>query len=329
MLWDPDILPGVAFSDEIKEMIAFSHIFMPLITAASAIRPWVHQEIGFAAAVGVPVLPVGLGKLPQGMHERLQCLQLSEALDDLPKKLPRVVIEQLLTRGTDYVGYLPVQTAPLQEDRTLLITHYLRSVIGFGQFGRVRQAASYGSFSIPTQGPSHRIWEARESKQSRSQWLRARFRTERILMEQHARAEGCDIVISANHENFLATDPVGSAARVRAILEFLIGMPEDKLRVVLKPEELEGNLIIIGDWFVAESVSPSFGRGYRQTIINRHAPSVLEAVQEFDREFEDLMAAAKVTNDNCRQVAIAGLTELLNRIVLPEDHAWLKNLEQL
>jgi len=329
VLWDPDILPGVPFSEEIKEMIAFSHVFMPLLTAASVARPWVHQEIGFATAVGVPVLPVGLGKLPQGMQEKLQCLELSAALDDLPKRLPRVVIEQLLTRGNDYVGYLPVQTAPLQEDRTLLITHYLRSVIGFGEFGRVRQASSYGSFSIPTQGPLHSIWDARESAHPRSQWLRERFRTERILMEQHARAKGCDLVISANHEDFLEIDPVGSAARVRALIDFLVSMPQDKerkVRVVLNPKKLNGNLIIIGDWFVAESMSPSFGRGYQQTIINRHAPSVLDIVQEFDRDFDDLMATNKVNDDNCREVAITGLTELLLSIKLPDESAWLKDL---
>src|ERR1043165_4876801 len=66
-VWDKDIAAGTVFDDRIRRQIAQAHLFMPLLTANSYNRLWVHQEIGFALGIGVPVVPIAIGTLPEGM----------------------------------------------------------------------------------------------------------------------------------------------------------------------------------------------------------------------------------------------------------------------
>lgn len=95
-LWDNDLLPGTGFSDQIQSFIINSHVLMPFITTASAERPWLHQEIGFAIALGKPVLPVILGGLPLGIISGIQAVQLREDLADAPIKLLAEYIRRLV-----------------------------------------------------------------------------------------------------------------------------------------------------------------------------------------------------------------------------------------
>ena len=57
VLWDQRFNPGRSFTEAIKTRIACSHLFLPLLTANSVSRSWVHQEIGYAMGMEVPVLP--------------------------------------------------------------------------------------------------------------------------------------------------------------------------------------------------------------------------------------------------------------------------------
>src|SRR2546423_528056 len=59
-LRDTQINPGMAFPDEIKQLISRAHLFMPIITENSKKSAWVHQEIGFALALHLPVLPLSI-----------------------------------------------------------------------------------------------------------------------------------------------------------------------------------------------------------------------------------------------------------------------------
>jgi hypothetical protein len=73
-VWDKDIPAGRAFDDVIRERIAKAHVFMPVMTLNSRDRPWVHQEIGYALGIGVPVVPVAIGALPEGMLSGIQAI---------------------------------------------------------------------------------------------------------------------------------------------------------------------------------------------------------------------------------------------------------------
>ncbi len=61
-LWDEDFAAGQGFHDQIKRFIAHAHVVMPIITPASSDHGWVHQEIGYAVAMQIPVLPIAWGK---------------------------------------------------------------------------------------------------------------------------------------------------------------------------------------------------------------------------------------------------------------------------
>ena len=95
-LWDNDLIPGTGFSEQIQSFIRNSHLFMPFITEASAERPWLHQEIGFATALGKPVLPVTLGSPPLGIISGIQAVQLREDLADAPAKFSAEYFRRLL-----------------------------------------------------------------------------------------------------------------------------------------------------------------------------------------------------------------------------------------
>src|SRR4051812_17302682 len=73
-VWDKEVKPGTSFTDSIKRQISTAHLFMPLLTRGSQDRPWVHQEIGFAIGIDVPVLPIALDQLPGEMVAAIQAL---------------------------------------------------------------------------------------------------------------------------------------------------------------------------------------------------------------------------------------------------------------
>ena len=56
-MWDENFLYGHGFHDQIRMFIAHSHVFLPVITESSSRRGWVHQEIGYAMGMRVPIIP--------------------------------------------------------------------------------------------------------------------------------------------------------------------------------------------------------------------------------------------------------------------------------
>ena len=76
---DSDFASGQGFTNQIKNFIAHSHVFMPVITKDSSNRGWVHQEIGYAMALNVPVLPVCRGEMPGQMISHLQAIKWNDA----------------------------------------------------------------------------------------------------------------------------------------------------------------------------------------------------------------------------------------------------------
>ena len=72
-IWDQDFACGPAFLDEVKLSISHCHVFVPILTERSAERGWVHEEIGYASALNIPVLPLAYGKTPGQMIQGLNC----------------------------------------------------------------------------------------------------------------------------------------------------------------------------------------------------------------------------------------------------------------
>jgi len=84
-MWDKTFSYGHGFHEQIKRFIAHAHIFLPVITEASSRRGVVHQEIGYAMALNVPVLPVTVGIIPGEMLQPLHVVH---------RRMPRPILAQ-------------------------------------------------------------------------------------------------------------------------------------------------------------------------------------------------------------------------------------------
>lgn len=305
-MWDKDLLPGVPFTDQIKRGIAFAHVFLPLLTEASSKRPWVHQEIGYAMGLDVPVLPVAVGKLPGEMIQELQAVSISPDLDDLTVRLTAKVIKDVVSHA-QATSRATFQCADLPEQRATILAQYANRVLELGAYGRIRQSGGFSSFCLPDKSVSHPGWPRREGRFPRSAAYRRLLREERRTLEQHARQSGCDLIIDLL--SYQDHEPDARKARLTTLLEFLECMSDDKARVVIKRTPEIGNLLILGDWFAAESMARARdpGAGFVQTVFTTHAPTVLDRLREFDEEFQELLADEGIQSQASRQVAIESI----------------------
>ena len=94
---DREIWAGTPFDEDIARQISFAHVFIPILTSASETRPWVHQEIGYAMGLGVPILPLALDELPKGMAERIQAVKVRPDLSDLGDKLTSEALDRVVS----------------------------------------------------------------------------------------------------------------------------------------------------------------------------------------------------------------------------------------
>jgi hypothetical protein len=310
-VWDKDIPAGRAFDDVIRKRIAQAHVFMPLITLNSCDRPWVHQEIGYALGIGVPVVPVAIGVLPEGMLSGLQAICVNDDLSDFRKGLEGAGIESLVrsfgARGElERLGIM-THVAEFSEERTMRLIRYATET---PRPARVRQRAIFSSFSLPDAEPKHRVWELIEPPERRSEYLRTLLRDERRVLEEHARIGGCSLVLTP----FLDFSSVGARvhrAQLETLREFLASMPADMIAVGIVDGRFSGNLTIIGDWFGAKAVPPQPGSEYRQTVFTHHAATVLRWADDFDRELERSLQERGIDVHGSRDHAVKRIDDRL------------------
>jgi hypothetical protein len=310
-LWDPHVRPGMPFTDEIKGLITHAHLFMPLITKHSQTRPWVHQETGYAMALNVPVLPLSVGRLPGEMIEQLQAVTVRADLRDLRARLRAVDLAQT-------VSPLPVkpermtEVADVPERRAKLLARYAGRVEELGFRGHVRQRGAFSTFCVPDKEVGGKVWDDREGNTRRTPYFRQLQREERQALERHARSSGCTLIIDPTMKFDDDKGEGVTRTRLTTLLEFLESMPDDRIKVAFSPQAHEGNLTIVGDWFVADSMVPG-PMGYRQTIFDWHAPSVLGRLRKFDLDFSEL-ALADPKGGSSRRAAIAKIRDIVRAL---------------
>jgi hypothetical protein len=162
---------------------------------------------------------------------------------------------------------------------------------------------------LPDKPSTHPVWDEREGDTKRSDYYRRLQREERRSLEQHARECGCDLIINP-HITLKHSGPQVRRPRLQTLAEFLEGMPDEKVRVAIS-RKTRGNLLIVGDWFAAESLSARPGVGYFQTVCTRHAPTVLDRIERFDEEFDYLLKASEFGDRASRLGAI----ELIQQVI--------------
>ncbi len=310
-MWDKNFAFGYGFHEQIQSFIAHAHVFMPVITSASSRRGWVHQEIGYAMALNIPVLPVTLGQLPGEMIQQLQAVFLGADLENAENLLNREVFESLIDNYSSASKAL-YQCAGLSEDRAILMAQYANSIIKLRTYGHVRQKGGLSSFHIPDKVISDPVWKMRYNGRTVSEYhCKCQFE-ERQALEKHASVAGCSLIINPKviTDNF---DKVAQKARFNTFIDFLNNMPDEKVMVAINNEmQMEESITMVGDWFAAEAVSRSITQGYRQTIFTRHAPGMNKRVEMFDRELEELIRKSGWTPETSKHRAIETLSDIMS-----------------
>lgn len=313
-LWDQDIRPGVRFSDAIKNTIATAHLFMPLITERSQFRPWVHQETGYAIGINVPVVPIAQKTLPGEMIAELEAITVEPDLCDLAQHLHEADLDQIVRRPPPppFVG---TQVAEAPEHRSEWLVQCANWLLDNGRYCRLRQRALFSSLSIPDKDVHDSIWDRYDGRTPKSLELRKLLREERIALERHVRIQGCTLILAPD----IDFTPVGAdahRAQLGTLVECLESLPRDRIEVVFSPRVDEGNVTIIGDWFVTHALIPRPGALFRQSVFTSHAPTVLQWVTRFDQQVEEAKAGDNLT---AAQRAESALDRLRQRLrVLPK-----------
>ena len=317
-LWDEGFAAGRGFHEQIKTFIAHAHIFMPIITPSSNQRGWVHQEIGYAIALNIPVLPVALGALPDEMLREMHAIVLPDSPEKhehtLRSKLTQGSIETFLAAYLDDME-ASYETAPLPEDRAILMARYANQVRQLGKCAMLRQKGGLSSFHIPDNVITDPVWADRYGKNPKSSFHFRCQRNERMALEFHAREAGFKIIIDPRI-TYKSYGVLARIVRLRTLKNFLDSLTDDKKYQVAfwQGELLYESTTILGDWFYAESIAVTLTTGYRQTIFTRHAPSMQAKIDLFDREFSALLTKSGWRAEESRMRALKEIDRIIRGI---------------
>jgi hypothetical protein len=284
----PSIAPGRHFRPEILDRIRFSHLFIPILTEHSFGRPWVNQEIGYALGVRVPVLPIAVGNIePSGIIGDLHAIIVTNLEEELPAKLDApTVAEAVLGAPEEFRTWF--DCAEDAHERAAMLPEYAKKVARLSRGrSRIRHEGAWSSFSLPSERIDHPIWRECYGRWLETPKLRDLKHEERLALEDHALKAGYDLLI---HPRFLRTRPGATAqqrlaersARLGVLLRFLVCKPKAKSRVLLHDDKPGRSLIMVGDWFLAESRTGRTELGWLNTVYTTHAPTVLQRIREFD-----------------------------------------------
>lgn len=313
---DKDFAFGQGFTDQIRNYIAHAHVFMPVITKESSTRSWIHQEIGYAMALNIPVMPVSCGEMPGQMIHGLQSVEWEAGDDWREKNRSKFSIEKF----DSLIRHPPRRPRPLHEvaeyheDRTVMMVDYARRVINLSSYGHVRQKGALSSFNIPDKPVNHPAWRKRHGKAGYSEFRARLQREERLVLEEHARKCGCSLIIDPTMP-YSESGAGARRARLNELLSFLKSMPDRLVRVAINTRmRRNSHVLIVGNWFVAESINAATRRGYLQTIFTRYAPIIQTKLDLFERELNELLNDQPGSPANSRRYAIDEISKVIKSI---------------
>jgi hypothetical protein len=311
-MWDRNFAFGHGFHDQIKNFIAHAHVFMPILTNTSSQRGWVHQEIGYALALNVPVLPVTKDQLPGEMLQQLHAISLSDDREILGQQLSMEIFNQLVFRAQKNSRPL-FEWAEDPVEGTMMMVEYATRVLELNAYGHVRQRGELSSFSIPDKHPADRIWKQRHGPMALSDFHCKLLREERRLLERHARRAGISLIVNTQ----MKYDEIGDEAmqvRLKTLLSFLESLADDEVKVTVGIDRRlpkDQHFTILGDWFAVEATLDLRGIGYRQAVFTRHAANIRNRIDLFEDELHNLLEAQGINPESSRAVAIAKIKEML------------------
>ncbi|MFZ4464465.1 MAG: toll/interleukin-1 receptor domain-containing protein [Bacteroidales bacterium] len=309
VLWTKIVAGGTGYTEKLKIFIEHAHIFMPVITESSSARGWVHQEIGYAIALHVPVFPVTIGKLiPVGMLEFIHAIHLSDDDQILKEQICHNTLSALLKEDVLPALY---QRAAKVEDRAALMKSYADKVTSLNKYGVVRQKGGLSSFHIPNKRIEHQDWIDRYIPDTRGLNHKELQLGERKALQQHTDKDGCKLIIKPQYA-IEGKSSLAAKTRIKAMIDFLDTMPDDKVVIAIQTQKTSiESLTMVGDWFLAESVSFKDGDGFTNTFFTRNASEISTRIQIFDEELDELLEQLGWTTENSRVKTIERL-KLIN-----------------
>ncbi|MDR3688504.1 MAG: toll/interleukin-1 receptor domain-containing protein [Fimbriimonas sp.] len=312
-LWDEQFAHGQGFHEQIKNHIAHAHVFVPILTEQASQRIWVHQEIGFSMALNIPVLPIAVGELPEGLIQLKHALRLVDGdVNSIRGYLSSERIAALIERSSGRSEAI-YACAEFAEDRARLMAQYAEDVMALGKHGIVRQRGGLSSFAIPTQTIGHSIWKRRYGNFTKSDDHCRNQRKERLALGRHAEARGCKLIIESDitYEKF-GVD--ARLCRLECLLGFLQSMNNENCQVAIHLDQSHSESVtLVGNWFCAEAIAGSLQAGFRQTVFTRHAPTVMEKLYDFDAKFDELLDG-HIRKQESRDYAIAHIEDLIKSL---------------
>jgi len=315
---DKNLRAGFGFTTQIQELIAHSHAFIPILTERSHARGWVHQEIGYAVALGVPHVPIGVGKVPEGMIALAQAVRI-EKLAEIELKVSSINLSHLVSESGR--SWAPPSACALEpEERAEKIEDFAESALATIGPACVRMVGAFGSFSLPDEPPEHPAWLARYGNKPRGAFACRMFRRERAALARHADNAGLKMIVNCGLDLDRVCGEGVTRTRIFLLREYLKSLPDDLVEIVLVPNRPPDLALAVGDWFVAESMAARVGVGVLQTVFSSHAPTVTRKIGEFDQNLLGLLKARGILPKESRRKAIEELTEMIRR--LPPHPAW-------
>lgn len=305
VLWDRGLTPGNPFSPEIKTKISRSHLFVVLLTRASKERPWVHQETGYAMGVGIPILPIALDDTyPDALIKDLHAQRIDP---NSMHAAPRLLEEAINQRVRSRYSYKPENyTLAYSEERRMeCLVKFAEEASQLGG-GRIRQHAALTTFHLPTSRPVKNlktdIWKRRDGYLKRRHHLHEQLFRERQVLGKMARKDGCTLIMAPS----IRLEKYGDEAlllRQKELIAFLRNEAMQDVKPIVLSEPEPRNILIVGDWFYAESRDPGPTSNYNHTFFTWHAPTVLTKIEEFDGSFEAIREQENIDPTRLRRTA--------------------------
>lgn len=306
-MYDKHFSGGIGFHKQIENFIAYSHVFMPFITKSSSERGWVHQEIGFAKALNIPILPIMVDKEPGEMISDLQALLWRENIKEMKNQLSWDIFHKIVEHFEENSPAI-YECADTPVERTMMLVRQAKEVAKLGYHGHVRQIAALSSFHIPNKPISHPSWRIRSPGLMFDEFSLRNLLDERNTFEEHAIKKGCSLIIDP-YLDFWAKE--AQKSRIEELMEFLEQIDDKMVRIAInKGMEKGRNLTILGDYFAAESISGTL-MGHKQTILTRHAPTVQKKIGIFEDEMNYLLKKQEKSGESSKETVVAELEKIV------------------
>jgi hypothetical protein len=307
-LWSQNLVPSQGFDENIMIFIEYANVFMPVLSKNSS--HWVHQEIGFAKAHRIQIFPLTTDEIyPQGMLQMIQATKISTNFKNIEEQLKSEVFRKISFQENSRAVF---RRAAYVEERATMMKEYAHNLTLFNEYGIVRQRGGLSSFHIPIDEINDPKWSDRYFPEKRGKNHKYCQLGERKALQEHAVREGCKLIINPHYATEGRSE-LARRTRLQELIDFLKFIPDGKVTVAVqrKPTDIE-SLTIVGNWFLAESVSFKMGDGFTNTFFTRNATEVSKRIDEFDHELKVLLNRLGWTEENSKSNAIAELNEILN-----------------